>query len=563
MATKFRTIVTKAGAEKFAAALTSGGKKVNITEMAVGDGNGKLPEPDANQTKLVKEVWRHALNKISQDNQHKNYVIAELIIPPETGGFWMREMGIYDDAGTLLAVGNMAESYKPKLEEGSGRAQTVRMVIMLSDIASVDLTIDSTTVMASQDYVDDKIAEHEKSRRHPDATLKEKGFTQLSSATDSDSESLAATPKAVKAVNTNANGRVPSTRKINGHPLSTDITLSPDDLGAFPIKIRGQIKDGMTMAAANQSGWWQVAVTKSDTISDFPKNKNGDALYAFGFLFVKIEGDTWLQHYYSHHGEIAYRQNWTKGPSTEVSWVIDYNSANIPTATDVGAVSKAGDTMTGKLNLPQTSSFGVNTENILSGSSITLGDNDTGIQQEEDGAFYLVANGIKITEIHPEWITVHGDIHSTNAVYSGNAYMTTDGNIWGTRWNPSGQWLWDAIQVNLTARDNDINNRATWDYVNGTFSKVSTAGMGWPGWWKCASTGLIIQFGSVGTGDDLRVNFPIGFPNACAAVCLSQNNSYHGADSTSNISATGRDQWGFTAHVYKEEIGADWIAIGW
>ncbi|MEN4874572.1 tail fiber protein, partial [Kosakonia cowanii] len=140
------------------------------------------------------------LNKISQDNKNKNYIVAELVIPPETGGFWLREMGLYDDTGTLVAISNMAESYKPKLEEGSGRAQTLRMVIILSDLASVELSIDATTVMASQDYVDSKLLEHEQSRRHPDATLSAKGFTQLSSATDSPSETLAATPKAVKAV---------------------------------------------------------------------------------------------------------------------------------------------------------------------------------------------------------------------------------------------------------------------------------------------------------------------------------------------------------------------------
>ncbi|CAH5854239.1 TPA: phage tail protein [Enterobacter hormaechei] len=199
MAVKFKTVITKAGAEKLAAATIPNGKKVNFTAMAVGDGGGTLPTPDPNQTKLVKEVWRHALNKISQDKKNKNYVVAELVIPPETGGFWMREMGLYDDTGTLIAVGNMAESYKPELAEGSGRAQTVRMVIMVSDIESVELAIDTTLVMATQDYVDDKLAEHEQSRRHPDASLTAKGFTQLSSATDSTSETLAATPKAVKA----------------------------------------------------------------------------------------------------------------------------------------------------------------------------------------------------------------------------------------------------------------------------------------------------------------------------------------------------------------------------
>ncbi|HGY5077312.1 TPA: phage tail protein [Citrobacter gillenii] len=207
MSTKFKTIITTAGAEKLAAATVPGGKKVNITVMAVGDGGGTLPEPNAGQTKLINEVWRHALNKISQDSRNNNYIVAELVIPPEVGGFWMRELGLYDDEGALIAVANMAESYKPELAEGSGRAQTCRMVIIVSSIASVELSIDSTMVMATQDYVDDKVAEHEKSRNHPDATLKEKGFVQLSSATDSTSEALAATPKAVKAAYDLANGK--------------------------------------------------------------------------------------------------------------------------------------------------------------------------------------------------------------------------------------------------------------------------------------------------------------------------------------------------------------------
>ncbi|HFJ0119276.1 TPA: phage tail protein [Escherichia coli] len=207
MSIKFRTVITTAGAAKLAAATAPGGRKVNITTMAVGDGGGKLPVPDAGQTGLIHEVWRHALNKISQDKRNSNYIIAELVIPPEVGGFWMRELGLYDDAGTLIAVANMAESYKPALAEGSGRSQTCRMVIIVSSVASVELTIDTTTVMATQDYVDDKIAEHEQSRRHPDASLTAKGFTQLSNATNSTSETLAATPKAVKAAYDLANGK--------------------------------------------------------------------------------------------------------------------------------------------------------------------------------------------------------------------------------------------------------------------------------------------------------------------------------------------------------------------
>ena len=242
MSTKFKTIITTAGAAKLAAATVPGGEKVNLTAMAVGDGGGTLPEPNAGQTKLINEVWRHALNKISQDNKNKNYIVAELVIPPDVGGFWMRELGLYDDAGTLIAVANMAESYKPKLAEGSGRAQTCRMVIIVSSIDSVELSIDATTVMATQDYVDDKLAEHEKSRRHPDATLKEKGFVQLSSVTDSTSESLAATPKAVKAAYDLASGKYTaqdaSTAQKGLVQLSSATDSTSETLAATPKAVK-------------------------------------------------------------------------------------------------------------------------------------------------------------------------------------------------------------------------------------------------------------------------------------------------------------------------------------
>ncbi|WP_052893698.1 tail fiber protein [Escherichia coli] len=242
MSTKFRTVITTAGAAKLAAATAPGGRKVNITTMAVGDGGGKLPVPDAGQTGLIHEVWRHALNKISQDKRNSNYIIAELVIPPEVGGFWMRELGLYDDAGTLIAVANMAESYKPALAEGSGRSQTCRMVIIVSSVTSVALTIDTTTVMATQDYVDDKIAEHEQSRRHPDASLTAKGFTQLSSATNSASETLAATPKAVKAAYDLANGKYTAqdatTARKGLVQLSSATNSTSETLAATPKAVK-------------------------------------------------------------------------------------------------------------------------------------------------------------------------------------------------------------------------------------------------------------------------------------------------------------------------------------
>ncbi|EPX9806839.1 tail fiber protein [Escherichia coli] len=204
---KFKTVITDTGAKKLAQAAAPDGKPVRLTHMAVGDGGGTLPTPDSKQTRLVHEVWRHTVNRVFLDATHQNRIIAELVIPPETGGFWIREIGVFDEHGDLIAVGNTAESYKPTVAEGSGRAQTFRTILTVSSTATVALTVDNTMVMATVDYVNDKLKEHEQSRRHPDASLTAKGFVQLSSATNSTSEALAATPKAVKAAYDLANGK--------------------------------------------------------------------------------------------------------------------------------------------------------------------------------------------------------------------------------------------------------------------------------------------------------------------------------------------------------------------
>lgn len=326
MTVKYKTVITKAGAVKLAAATVPNGKKVNFTAMAIGDGGGTLPVPDPNQTKLVKEVWRHALNKISQDNKNKNYVVAELLIPPETGGFWMREMGLYDDTGTLIAVGNMAESYKPALAEGSGRAQTVRMVIMVSDIESVELTIDTSMVMATQDYVDDKLAEHEQSRRHPDATLTAKGFTQLSSATDSTSESVAATPKAVKAAYDLAKGKYTAqdatTAQKGIAQLSSAVDSASESVAATPKAVKAA-NDNANSRLPLAGGW----LTGGFGI----KTSVGSVSFGVGNSDVYIANgasNKFLQ--LKHTGELKYDDK------------AIYHEGYKPTADDVGALPAKG-----------------------------------------------------------------------------------------------------------------------------------------------------------------------------------------------------------------------------
>ncbi|ENF6419538.1 TPA: phage tail protein [Escherichia coli] len=206
MTMKYYAILTNQGAARLANA-TMLGSKLNLTQMAVGDANGVLPTPNPAQTKLINQKRIAPLNLLSVDPNNQSQIIAEQIIPEDEGGFWIREIGLYDDKGVLIAVANCPETYKPQLQEGSGRTQTIRMILVVTNTKAITLKIDPSVVLATRKYVDDKISKHEQSRRHPDASLTAKGFVQLSSTTNSTSETLAATPKAVKAAYDLANGK--------------------------------------------------------------------------------------------------------------------------------------------------------------------------------------------------------------------------------------------------------------------------------------------------------------------------------------------------------------------
>ncbi|EPF3888820.1 tail fiber protein, partial [Escherichia coli] len=304
---KFRTLITDIGLAKLAATTAPGGRPVRLTHMAVGDGNGELRQPQKNQTSLYNEVWRQSVNRVFTDPENPNRLIAELVIPPETGGFWVREIGVFDDTGTMIAVGNTAESYKPTREEGSGRAQIFRAVITVTSDAVVELVMDTTTILPTTDYIDEKMAEHARSRNHPDATLTEKGFTQLSSATNSTSETLAATPKAVKAAYDLAAGKAPASHthpwnQITGVPSASltakgtvqlsSATNSESETEAAPPKAVKALHDMVTSkytgqdATTGRKGIVQLSSatnSNSETLAATPKAVS-DAL---SMAFVK------------------------------------------------------------------------------------------------------------------------------------------------------------------------------------------------------------------------------------------------------------------------------------
>ena len=690
MTVKYKTVITKAGAIKLAAATVPNGKKVNFAAMAVGDGGGTLPTPDPNQTKLVKEVWRNTLNKISQDNKNKNYVVAELVIPPETGGFWMREMGLYDDTGTLIAVGNMAESYKPELAEGSGRAQTVRMVIMVSDIESVELTIDTSMVMATQDYVDDRIAEHEQSRRHPDATLTAKGFTQLSSAidsvsesvaatpkavkaaydlakgkytaqdattaqkgivqlssatdstsealaatpkavkavydlakgkytaqdattvqkgivqlssatdsasesvaatpkavkvaydlakgkytaqdattaqkgivqlssaTDSTSEALAATPKAVKAANDNANGRVPSGRKINGHALTDDFNISSQDIFNGQAVGIGNAADLNTCTTPGL--YYQPANAQAQTGKNYPE-ANAGSLEVY-----KHAGITQIYRVYNNsrsYIRTLYGGTWS-------AWTKQYDAANKPSASDVGAIPLTGSTnVTGIVrSSAELQSLSANSFRIGYGGYGTFWRNDGGslylmlTNKDDPWGNYNSLRPLRVSLNNGEVIISklnlsdfgYFDARYYTKTQSDAGYMPKTGAYTKAesdgRFQPKGSYT--PTGMAYTKAESDAR-----------FQKINTASRAANGWYKDANTGMIFQWGMVSSSvtGNINITFPTAFPSACVTV---QNTIIR------KVNDGAQNNWTYVTSISKTgaSVGSDghgvyWFAVGY
>lgn len=286
MTVKYYAILTNQGAARLANA-TMLGSKLNLTQMAVGDANGVLPTPDPAQTKLINQKRIAPLNLLSVDPNNQSQIIAEQIIPENEGGFWIREIGLYDDEGVLIAVANCPETYKPQLQEGSGRTQTIRMILVVTNTEAITLKIDPSVVLATRKYVDDKISEHEQSRRHPDASLTVKGFTQLSSAINSESETLAATPKAVKAAYDLANEKYTAQNATTTQKgivqLSSATNSTSETLAATPKAVKAVMDETNKKAPLNSP-----ALTGTPTTPTAPQGANSTQIASTAFVMAAI-----------------------------------------------------------------------------------------------------------------------------------------------------------------------------------------------------------------------------------------------------------------------------------
>lgn len=394
---KYKAVVTAAGAAKITAA-SAGGQQLSITHMAVGDGNGTLPTPTPTQTKLVNERSRARLNTLTVDKSIDNHIIAEIIIPANVGGFWLREMGLYDDTGTLIAVSNMAESYKPKLEEGSGRTQTLRMVLIVSSTEAIQLIAGGDTVLATRDFVDEAIKEHEKTRNHPDASTTVKGLVQLSSETTSANETKAATPKAVKTVND------ASVKKSDNLSDLSDKAAAREnlELGTAATKDVGTDVAGQVLTVSNYGlSNTLKALTDVDlnTIQTFgfyviQNPVNGPAGSSGGTLFLNVatwQSGTGTTGYrvaqevigYGQSGSAGnrvWRRTWTG--SVWSGWIEFYSEIHKPTADDVNAYNKSESNSRFAYK-----SITINGQPLSSNVNLTAGDVNAWNKTESDGRF--------------------------------------------------------------------------------------------------------------------------------------------------------------------------------
>ncbi|MBC3249279.1 phage tail protein [Serratia fonticola] len=386
---KYKAILTTAGAAKIAAA-SAGSTPLKIDRLAVGDGNGTLPTPSPTQTKLINERYRAALNSLTVDKAAPDRLIAELIIPASVGGFWLREMGLYDADGVLIAVSNMAESYKPKLEEGSGRTQTLRMVLIVSHTEAITLIVSGDMVTATRDFVTAAIDDHAKSRNHPDATTAAKGFVQLSSVTNSTSETLAATPKAVKAV---SDAAVKLAQNLADLPDKAKARASLGLKSAALYEVGTNV--GQLLAADDAFGLGSGPKHRSDTYiasAEFFRTTNDSAnkpsTYSAGVVSLPIDGSPTTGYLAVDSNKKVYAGVSNRTNKT-VGWCQLYSTENKPTAAEVGALTDAQALQKYALR-----SIRVNGKPLSADVNLLAGDVNAWNKTEADARYLMLTGGL-------------------------------------------------------------------------------------------------------------------------------------------------------------------------
>lgn len=270
----YYAIPTHIGEAKLANALALG-EPLQITHLAVGDGEGQgaqgTPLPDPAQTTLRSERRRAPINTLSTDPTNPNVLVAEQVIPEDVGGWWIRELGLFDADGDMIAVCNTPPTYKPVLASGSGRTQVVRMQLIVTDTAAVTLRVDPAVVLATRKYVDDQRQAHEESRDHPAATTTEQGMVML--ASDAIAQAMTSRAHALTPANLAA---LAATQDRAGLVRLADITSTlVARLRGIPFPFPGEVPppgaiayDGAELQRADFPELWEWAQQYAAIVTD-------------------------------------------------------------------------------------------------------------------------------------------------------------------------------------------------------------------------------------------------------------------------------------------------------
>ncbi|EJS6273591.1 phage tail protein [Salmonella enterica] len=449
MTVKYYAILTNQGAARLANA-TMLGSKLNLTQMAVGDANGVLPTPDPAQTKLINQKRIAPLNLLSVDPNNQSQIIAEQIIPENEGGFWIREIGLYDDEGVLIAVANCPETYKPQLQEGSGRTQTIRMILVVTNTEAITLKIDPSVVLATRKYVDDEVLElklyvDDQMRNHIAAQDPHTQYAQKHNPTFT-GEPKAPTPAAgnnTTRIATTEFVQAAVTALINGAPATLDtlkeIAAAINNDPEFSTTINNVLSGKQPL---------------DETLTHL-SGKDVAGLLAYLGLGETIN--------LARNAVPATRRINSKPLTGDITlW-----------ASDVGALPIAGGRLNGAL--------GIGADNALGGNSIVLGDNDTGIKQNGDGVLDIYANSAHVLRFISSLVEsmvslkVNGNAVATGEVQAGNgsSRMTNNGDIFGSVWGNSWLSLWinnnfvADVQLGAGTSVTTWNNAGSWPNTPG------------------------------------------------------------------------------------------------
>ena len=575
MTMKYYAILTNQGAARLANA-TMLGSKLNLTQMAVGDANGVLPTPNPAQTKLINQKRIAPLNLLSVDPNNQSQIIAEQIIPEDEGGFWIREIGLYDDKGVLIAVANCPETYKPQLQEGSGRTQTIRMILVVTNTKAITLKIDPSVVLATRKYVDDKISKHEQSRRHPDASLTAKGLVQLSSATDSQSETEAATPKAVKIAYDLARGKYTAqdatTTRKGIVQLSSAINSTSETLAATPKAVKAAYDLAAGKAPVSHTHPWSqitgvpaASLTAKGTVQLSSATDSQSETEAATPKAVKIAYDLARGKY------TAQDATTTRKGIVQLSSAI--NSTSETLAATPKAVKAAYDLAAGKAPVSHTHPWsqitGVPAASLTAKGTVQLSSaiNSTSeilaATPKAVKAAYDLANGKQpadatLTALAGLVTAADRLPYFTGADRAALATLTAIGRAIIAKGSIKDVLnylgLGEAAKRNVGTGTNQIPDM-------GSFT-LSVSGTGY----QKLPSGFILQWGSIGApsiAQDVVTHFPIAFPNRCLRVLVSQDYTPDsGAVGYIACAGFSSDPVKFISRASTPGLGASFLALG-